>query len=111
MAIVATWFNSAFAGVSLIGKIDGQVPISCRSSSVRTGPPDQTTGTQQDRQCLQRHEGKHMTIAKPVGRSRMWSLAKPEGALIMELHATRPSAPDESEYKENETLGRKQAYD
>jgi hypothetical protein len=41
----------------------------------------------------------------------MWSMAKPEGALIMELHATRPSAPDESEYKENETLGRKQAYD
>ena len=29
----------------------------------------------------------------------------------MELQATRPKAPDEIEYKENETLGREQAYD
>jgi hypothetical protein len=60
---------------------------------------------------LQRHEGKRMTIAKPIRSSRMWRMAKPEGALIMELQATRPRVPVEIEYKENETLGREQAYD
>jgi hypothetical protein len=60
---------------------------------------------------LQGHEGKHMTIAKPIGRSGMWLMAKPEGMLITELHAARPNAPDEIEYKENETPGREQAYD
>ena len=29
----------------------------------------------------------------------------------MELQATRPRVPVEIEYKENETLGRKQAYE
>jgi hypothetical protein len=60
---------------------------------------------------VQPREGKHKSIAKRIGGSRTGCMAKTEGALIMESHATWPKAPDEIEYKENETPGRVQAYD